>query len=247
MQRKFSAYEINHLNKFGVDPYSLNLSEIKEKPVEYITGFSEFYGRIFKVNENTLIPRIETERMVDIALDYVSSNNLTDIAFIDIGTGSGAIGITLAKELEKRSIKYSATLTDLSEKALAIAKENASSSQLNLELIQSDLFKNLKLSTYNLILANLPYIPSARISNLQSSVKDYEPVTALDGGTDGLDIIRRFFDQMPKFLDQNGIVILEVDDTHNVKQAEEFSYGFEIEIFKDLNEKNRFWLVKKRN
>ncbi len=245
MQRKLTAYEINHLNKFGVDPYSLDLNEIKEKPVEYITGFSEFYGRTFIVNNYTLIPRIETERIIDIALEFIKSNGTEKVNFLDLGTGSGVIGITLAKELEKRNIKYSGTLSDFSEKALSIAEENIKTHKVLLKTAQSDLFKNIQHESYDIILSNLPYVPSSRIPTLNSSVKDYEPLIALDGGEDGLSVIRKFINQMPSFLDKNGVAILEVDDTHDSKLASEFSFGFDIEVFKDINNKNRFWIVRR--
>ncbi len=252
MQRKFSAYEINHLNRFGIDPYSLDIEEIKEKPVEYITGFSEFYGRVFKVNEHTLIPRIETERIIDIALNslppFSKGGKEGGLSFVDIGTGSGAIGITLAKELEKRNIMYSGTLKDISAEALKVTSENINNHNLNLDLLKSDLFESLELkaNSLQLILANLPYIPSSRINKLQDSVKDYEPLSALDGGEDGLDLIRKFFEELPRFIDKQGVAILEVDDTHDLKKAEEFSNNLEIKILKDLNEKNRFWVVRKK-
>ena len=121
--RKFTALEINHLLKFGVDPFNLNLNKIKEMPVEYITGFSEFYGRVFEVNNKVLIPRIETERLIDLALNFVRLKKLTKVKFCDVGTGSGVIGITFAKELEKRNIFFKATLSDISEDALKNCQE----------------------------------------------------------------------------------------------------------------------------
>lgn len=247
MQRKFTPIELNHLRKHGIDPYQLDLESIGEKPVEYLTGFSEFYGRDFVVDESTLIPRIETERMIDIALDFIEDKKINNVSFLDIGTGSGNIGISLALELEKRRIKYDVTLSDISEAALQVTQSNIErliNQASNLKVVKSDLFKNLELKTYNLILTNLPYIPASR--KLQESVQSHEPHSALFSGPDGLDHIRRFFDSVGKFLDKDGKAILEVDDTHDSKVAHEFRYGYEIEVFHDLNGKNRFWVAKKR-
>ncbi|MCA9381407.1 peptide chain release factor N(5)-glutamine methyltransferase [Candidatus Dojkabacteria bacterium] len=239
--RKLSAYEINQLNKHEIDPYSLDLDSIGDKPVEYITGFAEFYGRDFIVNENTLIPRIETERIIDLAFENLSEGKVN---FIDIGTGSGAIGITFAKELEKREIDYSGILSDNSEESLAVAKQNVEKLKAyGLQLTASNLLRNVEHTTYNVILANLPYIPTSRIPNLTSSVKDFEPISALDGGEDGLDLIRKLIYSASAYLDKNGVIILEVDDTHTHKFAEEF-IGWDIEIFTDLNGKNRFWVCR---
>lgn len=246
--RKLTAYEINQLNKYNIDPFSLDMSEPGEKPVEYITGFAEFYGRDFIVNESTLIPRIETERMIDLALDFIPPLFKREIeggySFIDIGTGSGAIGITFAKELEKRGIKYNAVLTDKSKQALGTAKLNIKNLKAHsTKLIASNLLKNVKRTTYNVLFANLPYIPTSRISDLSSSVKDYEPVQALDGGEDGLDLIRKLIYSAAEYLEKNGVMILEVDDTHTKEFTEEF-VGWNIEIFNDLNGKNRFWVCR---
>ncbi|MCA9386627.1 peptide chain release factor N(5)-glutamine methyltransferase [Candidatus Dojkabacteria bacterium] len=239
--RKLSAYEINQLNKHNIDPYFLDLNSIDNKPVEYITGFAEFYGRDFIVNENTLIPRIETERIIDLAFENLPEGK---VDFIDVGTGSGAIGITFAKELERKRIEYRGILSDSLDEALNIARSNIKKLKAySLEPVTSNLFTSVSKQKFNTIFANLPYIPTSRISTLASSVKDFEPVSALDGGEDGLDLIRKLIYSTSEYLEKDGVLILEVDDTHTHKFSEEF-IGWEIEIFTDLNGKNRFWVCK---
>jgi len=268
MTRKLKPREINHLQKHGIDPFDIN----DNRPVEYITGFAEFFGRDFIVNDDVLIPRPETERIIDIALNHIdrkikchaepveastfSSSKQTHyfINFADVGCGNGAIGITFAKEFEKRNIDYSGILSDVSEKALQVAKSNIEAGRpflpagrsRRLQLIQSNLLSNYpKSHKFDIIFANLPYIPSSRVHNLDSSVKDFEPHLALDGGEDGLTLIRQLLHQAKSYLKNYGIIILEVDDTHT--DASAFGNDYEIEILKDENKKNRFWILKNKN
>jgi len=256
--RKFTVQETNHLIKHGLDPFELMKND-SEIPVEYITGKGEFYGRDFNVNKNTLIPRVETEELIDLALKVIDerSNKYEKITFADVASGSGVIGITLALELEKRLIAYDGYLSDISKKALETAEENARNflierkvhcfinqkDESTLQLFESDLlekFNNVKL---DLIVSNLPYIPRERISLIHSSVKDFEPLIALDGGIDGLEYIAKLLEQAEKVLNKKGTLILEVDDTHIKEKAERFS-AWSIEVKLDQNEKTRFWVCK---
>ncbi|MDQ7021223.1 MAG: HemK family protein methyltransferase [Candidatus Dojkabacteria bacterium] len=171
-KRKLSPRETNHLIKFGIDPFSDEILDSGEIPVEYLTGLAEFYERDFVVSKETLIPRIETEQMVDIALEFLSKKKGKMFQFVDIGTGSGAIGITLALELRKKRIKYIGSLTDVSNDALSIAKKNVSKFKVDLKIRESNLLDSFsKFAKFDLILANLPYIPTERINNLDNSVK----------------------------------------------------------------------------
>ncbi len=256
--RKFTVQETNHLIKHGLDPFELMKSD-SEVPVEYISGKGEFYGRDFNVNQNTLIPRVETEQLIDLCLKAIEerANKYEKITFADIGTGSGVIGITLALELEKRLLAYDGYLSDISKKALEAAEDNArdflierkihcfvnQKDESTLQLIDSDLLENYQHIKLDLIAANLPYIPRERIPALHSGVKDFEPLNALDGGIDGLDYIRKLLEQAPQYLNQNGVVLLEVDDTHLIEKTNEFQL-WNIEVIKDQFEKNRFWKCK---
>lgn len=256
--RTFNAYEYNHLVKFGFDPIALSATVEHDIPVGYITNKVEFHGRIFNLSRDTLIPRHETEELIDLAISNFQTPPLK-ITFADIGTGSGAIGITFAAELGVRNITYSAFLSDISEGALQITKSNAKElldykesvettidSEGEIKIFKADLLqgypKNIKL---DVIFANLPYIPSGRLPGLDNSVKNYEPHSALDGGPDGLKYIRELLNQSPEFLSPNGIVLLEVDDSHT--NASDFYNKWDITIIQDSNKKNRFWLCKLRN
>ncbi|MFS8130446.1 MAG: HemK/PrmC family methyltransferase [Candidatus Dojkabacteria bacterium] len=255
--RKFSVKETNHLIKHGFDPFKLTKEIDSEVPVEHITSKGEFYGRDFRVNKYTLIPRIETEELIDLALDVINNraNKYSKVTFADVATGSGIIGITFALELEKRLIAYDGYLSDISNAALKVAEDNARNflierkthcfinqkDESSLQLIESDLLDNFHNIKLDLIVSNLPYIPRERISSLSSSVKDFEPLIALDGGIDGLEYIRKLLHQAAKFLNGKGTIILEVDDLHSKEKTDEFS-AWSIEVRLDQNEKNRFWI-----
>jgi release factor glutamine methyltransferase len=262
--RKFTAREINHLVKHGFDPHAEYPAEI---PIEYITNKVEFFEFDFFVDSNVLIPRPETEQIVQLALKFASDRK--KVTFCDIGTGSGAIGLTFASELQKRKFQFSGILSDSSQNALQITAQNAKSLNLNkivetsidqfvqnsesnsqLFFLKSDLFKKYpKRIVFDLILANLPYIPSPRMKNLQKSVKDFEPKKALDGGKDGLDLIRKLLKQAPKFLKNEGIIILEVDDTHTKEvfgsQIPNYA-NWNLQALQDENGKQRFWKLTKK-
>ncbi len=262
--RRFNAYEYNHLTKFGYNPIDLAATVEQDIPVEYITNKVEFHGRTFNISEYVLIPRHETEEIIDIALDFIadkyqqknSEATIDKITFADIGTGSGAIGVTFASELEAKNISYLGYLSDISDQALEIAKENVHNlldpKDQHLKFIKSDLLKDFSESKpkdksevmrFDIVFANLPYIPSNRIPALPSSVKNYEPILALDGGPDGKKYIRDLLNQAHDFLNDNGIVLLEVDDTHS--DSTEFLPNWDIKIQSDSSGKTRFWICSK--
>ncbi|MDB4984665.1 MAG: protein-(glutamine-N5) methyltransferase, release factor glutamine methyltransferase [Patescibacteria group bacterium] len=256
MKRIFTPYELAQLAKhtitdFDLEKISKGLGEtFLDIPVEYITGFCEFRKHDFQVSRDTLIPRIETEEMIDIGLECAAGileKNIDKktIAFADIGTGSGIIGISFANELSEKGIITKGTLSDISPNALEIAKQNAKrilGEENDLAFLESNLLENFPVSKFDIVFANLPYIPSGNMKGLDSSVKDFEPVSALDGGPDGLDLVRKLLQQAPAFLNQDGIVILEVDDSH--LDATEFLENFHVEIRKDQFGNNRFWILK---
>lgn len=234
--RYLSPLEQNHLRKFGfsdIDPVILG-----EKPVEYITGHAEFCGLDFLVNEFTLIPRLESEMIIQIALEHIAKEDLSHPAIADIGTGSGCLGLSLATKLAHKQIPYSVYLSDLSSGALAVAKKNAErllSSPVNLFFEQSDLFSNFPKIKFDIIMANLPYIPSKNIPHLSSSVKDFEPHTALDGGPYGTTIINRLLHDLPIFLSKRGVAILEINDSHSLEDfiiPSDLSVEIKTDLFK---------------
>lgn len=260
--RRFSPREINWLAKFAKPDSLREVSQTSQQtsqmPVEFITGWAEFYGRDFKVNKYVLIPRIETEQLVDEAIKILtpktdshaptSSGLGMTKTIADIGTGCGCIGITLYLELVKFGIQPTIYMSDISEEALKITRYNLHKHYVHLfeekrsplKLLKSNLLfsypKNLK---FDLIVANLPYIPSARIPKLPESVKDFEPRLALDGGSGGLKLINKLIAQSQSRLKPKGVLLLEIDEAHVLSDFK-IPRGFGAKIIKDQFGKNRF-------
>jgi len=190
--------EILQYSKTKNIPLKDILIEIKkDKPWEYIRNEVEFCGNTFKISQDTLIPRIETEELVDIAKEEI--NKFSPTLVIDIGTGSGCILLSLAKYFKTSNIKFLGT--DISRKAIKIAKKNKI--LLNIKNVSFEILDLLeKVSTIDTnkekycIVTNLPYIPTKQYQNLDLSVKKYEPRIALDGGENGLDLYSELFKQI---------------------------------------------------
>lgn len=254
--RQLTTYELNHLLKFGVDPYKLDWSALWEIPVEYITHTAEFCGQSFYVDENVLIPRWESEKLVDMALTELDklARGEKQLRVADIATGSGCIGISIGAKWSKVGVNLAITLSDISPAALKVAQKNAGSILANnhnitTEMIQSDLADELS-GPYHLIVANLPYIPESRIAELQPSVRDYEPHLALDGGIEGLALIKKLIKQLRQgnILATDGALLLEVDDTHTQQVADELAaavagdkHRWQITVTADHAGKVRYW------
>lgn len=174
------------------------------EPLQHVLGTAEFHGRTFACDQRALVPRPETEQLVELALELVKTK--TSSTLLDIGTGSGVIALTLALELPSATLHA----TDLSPDALALAAENAARHALTdrIAFHPADLLPpdNTK---FDLIIANLPYIPADEIAALSPEVR-HDPVTALDGGPDGLDLIRRLIDAAPDRLNPGGALLLEI-------------------------------------
>jgi len=214
---------------------------VNREPIQHIIGHSEFYGRRFIVNQDVLIPRPETETVIDISIDALSKKNTPVI--IDIGTGSGCIGITLALEIPRSKV----FAIDISEAALSIAKKNAAIYNLkNIEFIKMDfLSKDIK-HNVDLLVSNPPYIPQKEISSLMRDVKEYEPMIALTDNSNGLVFYQKISKIIPYVVKKNGVTILEVGrgDHHN-KVKEVFSKeGYsDIETICDLNKDIRVLMI----
>lgn len=222
------------------------------KPKQYVQGWVEFFKLKFKVTPDVLIPRPETELLVDEVLNFLKTTNYPLITILDIGTGAGNIIISIAKNMSHlRGVTFIAT--DISEKALVVAKQNAKLHGVEdqIEFIQSDLLKKIDTkiprSEENcVIVTNLPYIPSARIPYLDSSVKDYEPHIALDGGEDGFELYRKLFAQIKEKGWKPRLIIGEIDYTHGelaVKEAQKFFPEAAIEVKTDLTHKQRILTI----
>lgn len=177
---------------------------LKYEPMQYILGHCEFMGLDFKVNGNTLIPRPDTECLVEYVLNYIKENNAKTV--LDIGTGSGAVIISLAALGNIEGIG-----ADISEGALMVARENAVINHVEdkVNFIKSDLFENIT-GGFDIIVSNPPYIESGVIPTLGSNVKDYEPVSALDGGSDGLNFYRAIAAKASEYLNKPGLIAFEI-------------------------------------
>jgi release factor glutamine methyltransferase len=177
------------------------------EPIAYILGQREFYGRPFRVDRRVLVPRPDTEVLVTAALARTRHLSMSMRA-LDLCTGSGCVAVTLGRERPTSSL----VAVDLSADALAVARENALRlGAYNVAFVQGDLFAALlPTARFDLVTANAPYIPSAEIATLQPEVRDFEPRLALDGGADGLDLVRRIVDAAPSFLRPGGVLAVEV-------------------------------------
>lgn len=221
---------------------------MSDLPKEYQRGWVEFYKLKFAINQHVLIPRPETELLVDQVLDFVRHSPADHLTILDVGTGAGAITIALALNLPKTK-KYRLVATDISPEALEIAKKNAQlHGATQITFLESDLLKNPELTQLqpDIIVTNLPYIPSERIVYLDASVKDYEPWVALDGGHDGFELYRQLFTEIKQFGWQPQLFVGEIDYTHAeiaIHQAQQFFPQAEAHTQLDLYHRQRILLI----
>jgi release factor glutamine methyltransferase len=212
----------------------------KNEPLQYITQKAYFRNLELKVGPGVLIPRPETEIMIDIINRRAKRNAL----ICDIGTGSGAIAVSIA--FERPDLKVYAS--DISEKALRCARKNKRTySTTNLRIFKGDMFSPFKNKKFDIIASNPPYIKHSELKILPREIRKYEPASALDGGKDGLDVLRRFFAEAPRFANAGAFVIAEISPDQQ-KKIQRFIksislYG-EISIFKDLCGRERFISVE---
>jgi release factor glutamine methyltransferase len=189
---------------------------IDHEPVQYITGQTHFLGRSFFVDRSTLIPRAATESLVQHALAWLAVRSLEAPVIADIGTGTGCIGITMALQLTGAMI----IATDLSADAIALAQRNAADHGIEDRVTfltgnaVEPLIDHDHGGSCDVVLSNPPYIPHDRMATLDRNVRDHEPAMALDGGSDGLDIVRRILVGVPGVLKPGGLMLIEIDDSH---------------------------------
>ena len=198
---------------------------VDKLPVQYILGYEEFYGRRFEVNKAVLIPRPETERLVEECIKRLTETNGKYV--LDIGAGSGAIGISIAKELPNTKV----LACDLSEDALEVAKLNAEKLEAtNIKFIKSDVFSEIKYKEFDLIVSNPPYIPQEEYENLQVEVKLHEPQMALTDTKDGYYFYKKISREAPNYLKSGGVLAFEV----GYNQSEEIKLFMEKQGFKNV-------------
>jgi release factor glutamine methyltransferase len=211
----------------------------KHEPVAYLRGEREFYGRKFRVDPRVLVPRPDTETLVEVALKRTRERSMF-ARVLDLCTGSGNVAITIAKERPTWQVRGS----DVSHDALAVARDNAVKlgALWNVAFVQGDLFEAVEPdSRFELITANAPYIPSGEIETLAPDIRDHEPRLALDGGADGLDVVRRIVRGAGERLEPSGVIALEIALDQSEAVAELLKqHGFEqIEVAHDLGGRPR--------
>lgn len=177
---------------------------IAGEPLWYVLGSTSFYGYEIKTDGRALIPRPETELLAEQAILSAQEGD----RILDLCTGSGCIAVAVAKETQKAGRLAHVFAADISQKALGLARENAAANRVDVEFFESDLLGSVP-GEYNIIVCNPPYIKHADIAHLQKEVKDYEPLSALDGGEDGLDFYRRLAEEAPAHLAAGGILLVE--------------------------------------
>ena len=234
--KKIDLY-INFENEVSLHDLNILKGYIKRRlenePSQYIVGKSNFYGRNFYVDNNVLIPRPETEILINACIEFLSMKDNPEI--IDIGTGSGCIGITLAKEIPSSNV----IAIDCSEKALAVAEKNAKNIGIkNIDFVKSDFLKQTIDLRADLLVSNPPYIPKEDISNLMADVKEHEPSKALTDNLDGLEFYRVFSKKFDLMIKIDGALIVEVGkDKHPLKAKKIFekSGPVNVEMINDYN------------
>ena len=179
------------------------------EPLAYILGGKDFYGLSFKVDNHVLIPRPETEHLIELTIEFARQHHLSNPKICDIGTGSGIIAVTLAKQIPDARI----TGTDISPDAIELARENAKNHRANIHFTLEDATQNQPPDTFDIIVANPPYIKSQTLEILQPEVRDWEPRQALDGGHDGMSILAPLIRSLPNLLRKNSptAAFIEID------------------------------------
>jgi release factor glutamine methyltransferase len=200
------------------------------EPIQHITGEVEFFGLPFRVTPDVLIPRPETEHLVEAAIEITRGSEAATI--VDVGTGSGAIAIALAHALQSNRI----TAIDLSATALSIARDNAERNGVNVRILQGDLLEPVARESFSLVVSNPPYIAETDRPSLSVEVREYEPAMALFAGPDGLDIYRRLIPQAFSRLYEGGHILLEIGygQTPAVRTLLEQSGFFNVRFLPDL-------------
>ena len=213
-----------------------------DTPLSHLVGFEYFYDRKFKVTSDVLSPRMETEELVYKVIDYIRKNNLTNIKILDLCTGSGIIGITLKKELEEFDVKILAS--DISSRALTVAKENASSLEVDISFAESDLFSNIQ-DKFDIIVSNPPYIAHDDKKTIKENVLNYDPHLALFADEEGMYFYRNIIEKSRACLNEKGIMFFEIgyDQKEKIITLGE-NNKFETVVYKDINGRDRIAVLK---
>ena len=216
---------------------SLLTRRVNHEPLQYIEEYVPFYSISLKVDERCLIPRPETEYLVQIIKENVERPKKV----LDVGTGSGCIALMMKSIFPNSEV----TGIDISEDAIELANENSKLNTLDVSFFQSNLLENVEERDHDLIVANLPYIPTENLNELDREVIDYEPLTALNGGKDGLEIISNLINGLEE-RDYEGVnLFLEIDSRKSPETLELLKSWDEVKLLQDLAEKDRYVFAKR--
>lgn len=236
-QRRFSEQELLTADEEKLSHF---VSELKTgRPYQQILGETEFYGMKFFVDENVLIPRPETEELLEIAIREIKNSKFKDqdIKILDIGTGSGIIPLVLKKYFPEAHVSS----VDFSEKALNTAKRNAEYHQLKINFIHADYLNYEPGEDYDIIISNPPYIGIEEEIEIADSVKEFEPKMALFSPTaDALIFYRKIAEDAKKYLSEDGLLFLEINQKLGPETLNLYHYFSNVQLLKDFSENDRF-------
>lgn len=235
---------LNHLQEeVSNEKIELLKKEIKaleeNKPLQYVLGYVNFYGNKFVVDERVLIPRFETEELVENTIKYIKKLLTEPVDIIDLGCGSGVIGITLEKKVSTKTVD----LIDISKDALEVAKINCEKLNSKCNLIQSDMFENVE-KKYDVIISNPPYIKENEI--IEDIVKENEPHLALYAGKDGLDCYKKILETVNKYKKEKCLIAFEIgyQQAEDIKRlVDKYIPTAQVIIKKDLSDKDRMAFI----
>ena len=217
------------------DLINKNINE--DTPLSHLVGFDYFYDRKFKVTKDVLSPRMETEELIYKVLEYIKKSKKDSFRILDLCTGSGIIAITLKKEIVEKYTEIVAS--DISEKALSIAIENANNTNANITFIKSDLFDNIS-GKFDLIISNPPYISYKDKITIKDNVLNYDPHLALFAEEDGIYFYRKIIEKAVHYLSKDGVIFFEIGYDQKEKILElGKNNNFITTVYKDINDRDR--------
>lgn len=237
---------LNHLQEnvdsILVEKYKAAILALKQgKPIQYVLGNVNFYGIKYEINENVLIPRFETEELVENTIKYINRFFTKPVDIIDLGCGSGVIGLTLEKKVSTNSVD----LIDISEEALAVTHKNCGNLNSKAHIIKSDIFEKVN-KKYDVIISNPPYIKTNE--EIEDIVKNNEPHLALYAGEDGLDCYKKILSSVKKYMKERCLIAFEIGMTQAdpiTNLVKKYLPECTIEVKKDMSQKDRMLFIFK--
>lgn len=219
---------------------------VKREPVQYILGETEFYGFPFKVSPDVIVPRPETELLVDAVLEAVKTANNPSLKILDVGTGSGCIAVSLAKLLPDCRI----SAIEMSAAALKLARANADLNEVGVQFTEGDIFKDSSplLTKFDIVVSNPPYVALRDLHKLEPEVRDFEPKEALFAGEDGSEFYKKLVNVIPRLVNRNGKIFLEIGYDQAAPLSTLFSNAnFKVKFKKDYNQIDRILILERNN